>query len=134
LSNAHAYTVFILDENFNVVMQSEPLTETSWTIPQSLKRGGVYIWQVTATKDDRELTSPAAPMPDARFKILEQAKADELQRLTEGRKNSHLILGAIFAHNGLLDEAESEFQMAIEANQDAVAAKKLLQSVKALRR
>ena len=98
-----------------------------------LKRGEVYVWQVTATKDGLEITSPSAPMPEARFKILEKAKAGELQRLAKEYRDSHLILGAIYAHNGLLDEAEREFQMALNKNQDADKARKLLQSLKALR-
>jgi len=133
LSEATSYTVFILDLNFSVVAKSESLSTTTWTMPQGLKRGAIYVWQVTAKKDGKEITAPAAPMPEARFKILEQAKANEMQRLAKERLDSHLILGTIYAHNGLLDEAEREFQMAIDKKQDTDKAKKLLQSVKALR-
>jgi hypothetical protein len=133
LSEATSYTVFILDLNFSVIAKSEPLSATTWTMPQGLKRGTIYVWQVTAKKDGREITAPAAPMPEARFKILEQAKTNEMQRIAKESPDSHLILGTIYAHNGLLDEAEHEFQMAIDKNQDADKARKLLQSVKALR-
>jgi hypothetical protein len=133
LSGATSYTIYILDSNFHVIAQSHPLSTTTWTMPQALKRGDIYVWQVTATKGGKDITAPAAPMPEARFKILEQAKAIEMQRLAKERPDSHLILGTIYAHNGLLDEAEREFQMAIDKNQDADKAKKLLQSVKALR-
>lgn len=133
LPEATGYTVYILDVNFHVLFKSEPLSTNFWTIPQALQRGAVYVWQVTATRDGREITSPSAPMPEARFKILEQAKAGELQRLAKERPGAHLILGAIYAHNGLLDEAEREFQTAIARHQDADRAKKLLQSLKALR-
>jgi hypothetical protein len=133
LPEATSYTVYILDVNFHVLFKSHPLSTNLWAIPQTLERGAVYVWQVTATIDGREITSPSAPMPEARFKILEQAKAGELQRLAKERADSHLILGAIYAHNGLLDEAEREFQTAINKNQDADRAKKLLQSLKALR-
>jgi hypothetical protein len=133
LSEATSYTVFILDLNFSVIAKSESLSTTTWTMPQGLKRGAIYVWQVTAKKDGREITAPAAPMPEARFKILEQAKTNEMQRIAKESPDSHLILGTIYAHNGLLDEAEHEFQMAIDKNQDADKARKLLQSVKALR-
>lgn len=133
LSGATTYTVYVLDLNFSVIAKSQPLSTTSWTMPQSLKRGGIYVWQVTATKNGKEITAPAAPRPEARFKILEQTKTNEMQRFARERADSHLILGTIYAHNGLLDEAEREFQMAIDQNQDADKAKKLLQSVKALR-
>jgi anti-sigma factor ChrR (cupin superfamily) len=133
LPEATSYTVYILDLNFHILYKSHPLSTNLWTIPQALERGAVYVWQVTATKNGREITSPSAPMPEARFKILEQAKAGELQRLAKERAGSHLILGVIYAHNGLLDEAEREFQTAIDKNQDADRAKRLLQSLKALR-
>jgi hypothetical protein len=84
-------------------------------------------------KNGRAITSPAAPLPEARFKIVEQAKINQLQRLAKERGDSHLILGILYAHNGLLDEAEGELQIAIHQNQEADTAKKLLQSVKALR-
>jgi hypothetical protein len=133
LPEATSYTVYILDLNFHVLYKSHPLSTNLWTIPQPLERGAVYVWQVTAAKNGREITSPSAPMPEARFQILGQAKAGELQRLAKERAGSHLILGAIYAHNGLLDEAEREFQTAIDKNQDADRAKRLLQSLKALR-
>ena len=128
-----SYTVFVLDSNFNVVMKSEPLKETSWAAPQSLKRGAVYAWQVTAHQNGKVVTAPAAPLPEARFKIVEQAKIEELQRLATERPDSHLILAVIYAREGLLDEAERELQTAINQNQDADTAKKLLQSVKSMR-
>jgi hypothetical protein len=133
LPEATSYTVYILDFNFHILVKSQALSTNLWTIPQALRRGEVYVWQVTATRNGREITSPSAPMPEARFKILEQAKASELQRLAKERPDAHLILGTIYAHNGLLDEAEREFQKAINKNQNADSAKKLLQSVKALR-
>jgi hypothetical protein len=133
LPGATSYTIFILDANFNVIVKSEPLSQTSWTTTQPLKRGTFYAWQVTATKDGKALTSPAAPLPEARFKILEPAKSNELQRLAKERPDSHLILGVIYAHNGLLDEAERELQLAINQNQEADTAKKILQSVKSMR-
>jgi anti-sigma factor RsiW len=133
LSEATSYTVYILDINFSVVAKSQPLATTTWTPPQPLNRGSVYLWQVTAQKNGKSITAPQAPMPEARFKILEPAKAGELQRLAREHADAHLILGAIYAHNGLLDEAERELQTAIDKNQDGERAKKLLHSVKAMR-
>jgi anti-sigma factor RsiW len=133
LSGATSYTVFVLDANFNVITKSQPLTHTFWTAPAALKRGGFYAWQVTARRSDGEVTAPAAPQPEARFKILEAAKLNELQRLAKARTDAHLILGILYAHNGLLDEAEGELQMAVDQHQEADTARKLLQSVKAMR-
>ncbi|MBI3653297.1 MAG: zf-HC2 domain-containing protein [Acidobacteria bacterium] len=134
LDGATAYTVFVLDSNFQVIVKSAPLTGTSWTAPQALKRGALYAWQVTANQNGKTLTAPTAPLPEARFKILAQANSDELQRLTKERATSHLGLAVIYAHQGLLDEAEDELQMAIKQNQNAATAKKLLHSLKSMRR
>ena len=47
---------------------------------------------------------------------------------------SHLKLGVVYAHDGLLDDAEQEFRAAITAGEDVTLARKLLQSVKQMRR
>jgi len=130
LEGASAYKVAVLDTSFNVVMESGPIAQTQWTASRSLARGRVYLWQVTASRDGREITAPAAPQPEARFKIVSRVKAKELLQLAN---ESHVTAGIIYAHNGLLDDAERELQTAIEKNQEATLAMKLLQSVKAMR-
>lgn len=130
LEGATAYKVSVLDTSFNVVMESAPIAQAEWTTSRALERGRVYLWQVTASRDGREITAPAAPRPEARFKIISQAKARELQRIAN---ESHLTAGIIYAHNGLLDDAERELRFAIEKDQQAALATKLLESVKAMR-
>jgi anti-sigma factor ChrR (cupin superfamily) len=134
LAGATSYQVHILDTDFNVVAESEPLTTTSWSPPNALKRGVVYLWQVSAAKDGEVISAPAAPAPEARFKILTAAKAREVRRAVQERAGSHLELGIIYAHNGLLDDAEREFQIALRQNQGAATARKLLQDVSVVRR
>src|SRR5262249_39481959 len=109
------------------------LTATAWQTAELLKRGSVYLWQVTAVVDGIEVTAPAAPMPEARFKILDSAKAKELEQLKQNSKLSHLILGTIYAHNGLLEDAERELRLAAHEKQDAAVAGKLLQSLNRIR-
>ena len=48
-------------------------------------------------------------MPEAKFKVLEEMKARELNRLK--RANSHLALGVFYALEGMTTEAEKEFQI-----------------------
>lgn len=134
LDGATDYRVFVLDTDFNVVAMSAPVSGTAWTPPVAFKRGVVYVWQVTATIAGKEITAPAAPSAEARFKILEQSRARALQRIAKERAGSHLILGIVYAHNGLLDDAEREFQKAIDRSQEASLARKLSESVKAMRR
>jgi lipopolysaccharide biosynthesis regulator YciM len=47
---------------------------------------------------------------------------------------SPLKLGVVYAHEGLLDDAEQEFRAAITAGEDVTLARKLLLSVKQMRR
>lgn len=130
LAGATSYQVHILDTDFNVVAESGALTTTSWSPPTALKRGVVYLWQVSAAKDGEVISAPAAPAPEARFKILTAAKAREVQHAVQARSGSHLELGIIYAHNGLLDDAEREFRAALRRNQGAATARKLRQNIR----
>jgi anti-sigma factor ChrR (cupin superfamily) len=133
LSGATSYTVSILDTDFSAVANSHSLTTTSWTPTRTLERGRVYLWQVTAVKDGREIISPTPPAPEARFKVLDKAKADELSSV-ERVADSHLARGTIYARAGLLDDAERELRALLAANPNSPTARQLLQSVRAARR
>lgn len=134
LSGATSYTVAVLDPDFNAVATSPPLTGTAWTPPRALEPGRVYSWQVTAVKDGKEIISPSAPAPEARFKVLEKAKADELTGVERAGPRSHLARGTLYAQAGLLDDAERELRALLAANPKSPTARKLLQSVQAIRR
>ena len=75
LEGATGYLVEVYDEQFKLVMSSPELTTLSWTATQSLSRGQVYSWQVKAIKDGQEVTVPRPPAPQAKFRVLDQAKA-----------------------------------------------------------
>jgi hypothetical protein len=133
LSGAAAYIVNVYDSNFRLVARSEQLTETVWTMPESLERGRTYIWKVTALKDGKEIISPLPPAPEAKFKVLEKVRADELERVKQINAGSHLITGILYAEAGLFDDAELELTALRDANPGSPVAQKLLQSVKSLR-
>ncbi len=86
LAGATSYQVHVLDTDFNVVAESGPITAASWSSPLALKRGVVYLWQVSAVKDGKVISAPAAPAPEARFMILTTAKARAVQRARAGRR------------------------------------------------
>lgn len=134
LSGATRYTVAILGSDFNAVVKSPPLSGTEWTPATSLERGQVYLWQVTAVRDGEEVVSPVAPASEARFKVLEKAKADELERTEKANPSSHLGLGVLYAEAGLLDDAEREFRALVRGNSKSLIARRLLRSVVRLRR
>ena len=133
LSGAGSYVVSVYDRNFRKVAASAPQAGTEWTMTSPLVRGQVYSWHVSASVEGREVTSPEQPAPEAKFVVLDEAKAEELSRARRAYKDSHLTLGTLYARAGLLDEAEGEFRSALRANPGSRVARKLLTSVQALR-
>lgn len=134
LAGATRYLVKVYDSNLRKVAGSLHLSATEWTPAEPLARGGLYVWQVTATlKDGTEIIAPGAPAPEARFKVLEQNRADELKEAEQKYADSHLTLGVLYARSGLLEDAEREFQALFKANPDSTVARKLLRDVQARR-
>jgi len=133
LEGATGYVVNVYDANFNRVAGSPQITNTSWRIDRPLAGNKIYIWQVTALKDGQEIKSPVRPAPDAKFKVIDAAKANELARLSREYKNEPLFLGILYANAGLVDEAEREFQKEIAKNPNSKPARKFLQDVRKLK-
>jgi len=132
MEGATGYVVEIYDEKFAPITSSPQLTSPTWTT--TLPRGHVYSWQVKAIKDGEEITSPRPPAPQAKFRILDQAKANELANARRAHASSHLTLGLIYADAGLLREAEQEFRLLQKANPNSDIARNLLRQVQSLRR
>ncbi|HKG48473.1 MAG TPA: zf-HC2 domain-containing protein [Pyrinomonadaceae bacterium] len=133
LEGATGYVVEIYDDQFKLVTASPELTTVSWTTAQSLRRGRVYSWQVKAIKDGQETTVPRPPAPQAKFRVLEQAKANELARAKRAYGSSHLTLGLLYAEAGLVREAEQEFRLLQRANPKSEIPSSLLRQVRSLR-
>jgi anti-sigma factor RsiW len=134
LEGAASYVVEIYDDAFTLVSSSAPLAGNTWTPPQPLKRGAVFSWQVKASKDGQDLITPRPPAPQANFRILDQARANELTRSLRDYASSHLTLALLYADAGLLDEAEREFRALQKANPDSDIARRLLANLQTMRR
>jgi hypothetical protein len=132
MEGATGYVVEVYDPQFKLVASSPQLTDLSWTT--TLARGNVYSWQVKAIKDGEEVTAPRPPAPQAKFRILDQAKANELAGAKRAFGPSHLTLGLLYADAGLLNEAEREFRLLRNANPNSELARDLLRQVQALQR
>lgn len=133
LSGAMNYTVAIYDSNLNEVAGSERIATTEWTVTQPLKQGAIYTWQVKAFKDGEVVKLPRAGEPDAKFKVLDQSKAKTLKRAREKHAGSHLMLAALYAEAGLLDDADGELEQLAQANPNSAIAARLLRSLKSIR-
>jgi hypothetical protein len=134
LDGATGYVVEVYDDKLNQVIISPQLTDTSWTAPQSLKRGGIYSWEVTAIKGGEEFSSPRLPAPPAKFRILDETLANEIDQARSAYASSHLTLALVYTKAGLLDEAEQEFRALQKANPKSVISLRLLTKIKSMRR
>ena len=133
LEGATGYIVEVYDAELRQIITSPQLTDTSWTAPQSLKRGGIYSWQVTAFKGGEEFSSPRPPAPQAKFRILDKTLSNELIQARRAYASSHLTLALLYTKAGLLDEAEEEFRALQKANPRSAIPLSLLVSLKAIR-
>jgi hypothetical protein len=115
------------------VSSSPQITSLSWTTTTALPRGHIYSWQVKATKEGQETTSPRPPAPQAKFRVLDQSRVNELTRAKRAYGSSHLTLGLLYAEAGLVREAEAEFRLLRRANPDSEIAQRLLRQIQAIR-
>lgn len=134
LEGVESYVVTVRDSHGVTVAMSGPLSSVEWSVPQPLRRGVAYSWKVLAVKNGEEIVSPPPTAADARFKVLEETRAEELNSAERLRPRSRLLLGALYARAGLLDEAEREFQQLVEENPRSRVARELLRDVKSRRR
>ena len=134
LTGVTNYRVYVLDANGDQVSQSQelPPTQTQWKPPTPLRRGQIFSWVVTAMIDGKDIVSPSASNPEVKFAILSSNDFNELNQLKKG--DSHLALGIFYARVALLTEAEREFQKLIQLNPQSELPRKLLQSVRNLRK
>lgn len=130
LESALDYVVTIYDAKLRQVGSSGPVTGTEWTTPNALERGVIYSWQITALKDGKRVVTPKPPLPEARFRILDQPATVQLTKLKETARSSHLIMGLFYWKHGLIAESEREFQALAQANPNSAAVKELLANLR----
>jgi hypothetical protein len=134
LKDAAGYVVEVYDSEFKLITSSPQITGRSWKAPVSLLRDRVYSWQVKALMDGNEVISPRPPAPQAKFRVLDQARANELAAAKRAYANSHLTLGLLYAQAGLLSESEQELRLLLKENPNSEVARKLLSQVQTLQR
>jgi hypothetical protein len=127
---ASGYVVEVYDDQFKLVMSSPEVTNVSWTATQSLARGKIYSWQVKAVKDGQEVTVPRPPAPQAKFRVIDQGRMNEISRAKRAYGSSHLTLALLYAEAGLVSEAEQELRMLQKANPQSEIVRKLLRQVR----
>ena len=129
-AGATAYRVRVFDDAFNEVLSSPEITGTQWNTAKALPRGRSYRWQVTATVDGKEVMSPVRPAPDAVFRIVDSAAAEDIEAVKRQHPNSDLLLGLAYARAGMRAEAEREFNSLLRRNPNSETARRLLRQVR----
>ena len=130
LEGGRDYVVTVFDDKLRQVATSGPVNGTEWTTPTSLARGVIYSWQISAVKDGEKVVSPKPPLPEARFRILDQPAVAELARLKKSAGTSHLAMGVFYWKHGLIEKSVREFRALAKANPNSAAAKELLASLR----
>ena len=134
MKDATSYVVEVYDSEFKLVTTSVPVNSHSWKASVSLSRDRLYSWQVKAMKDGQEVISPLPPAPQAKFRVLDQVKVNQLAVARRAYATSHLTLGILYAEAGLLKESEQEFRLLLKENPDSEVARNLLRQIQALQR
>jgi len=130
LKDATGYRVVVGDEHFRQAAQSGDLpgTATQWQPSAPLKRGMVYTWMVMGIRSGEALGSHPSSAA-SKFKVLEEAKVKELDQL-KSSSPSHLALGVFYAGEGMITNAEREFQLLAQQNPDSAIARNLLKQIR----
>ena len=119
LDGAKSYKVTVYGAGYKKIAESPVVSETSWQSTDTLPRGDVYTWTVTAQGGKGTIVEPAPPQPEAAFKVLEADTAAELQQATASHPHDPLLLAVLYARAGAVDEARAQIDALAAENPDS---------------
>jgi hypothetical protein len=125
LKGANHFQVKVFDNKFQYAAGSTKVETLTWTPEKSLERGKFYSWKVDAFTENGIVTAPLMPAPEAKFKILEENKFRELQKIRVQTPDSHLLKAIAYTDAGLVQEASKELEELRKANPDSIFVRKL---------
>jgi hypothetical protein len=130
VAGAIRYSVTIVDTGLHPVQRSPRLRKTVWRPRRPLRRGGTYLWQVTATLRGGAKVVASRPSPsETQLRIIPIKLADELARFQRGHKDAHLVLGTLYAQAGMLTDSAMELKQVQPGDPSYNTARTLLQSL-----
>ena len=118
------YSVVIKDRAGQVVASAKNVPNVAMVMPRKLEPGLTYTWQVTAANNEYQ---------EASFIVMTVEDMAEYQRARGEFSKSHLALGLMAEHYGLLSIAEREYKELGREFPNAEAPLRLLGNVLALR-
>lgn len=125
VKGAQGYSLAIYDDRFREVARSPRTANTTWVATTDLPRDRALTWQVTAHLNGSDVVGPAPPLPEARFKVIDQDTANAVTGLQERLASRPLELGIMLAKSGLLADAVEQLLRAEMDPSTAVTARAL---------
>jgi len=110
--DARGYVVEVFDDTWKPVIKSPLLITTSWKSTISLKRGRTYNWLLTTVPNGKGSRFHT-------FQVLDESRHRELEALKHDHPEKHFVLGVLYSHFGVLEDAEAEFRRVRSAASDS---------------
>jgi len=112
------------------VIESPRLHVNQWIAsPGSLERGVTYTWDVRVlARDGSEKVFPAPPASPAKFRVMTDRDATELEAARTRFPNDHLLLGLLYARSGVGDRAQEELRRYAAEHPESRSARQLAAS------
>lgn len=118
------YKVVLKDRAGAEIVNTLNIPNAALVLQKMLQPGATYTWQVTAANNESQ---------EATFVVMTTENAAEWQRVRMEFSQSHLALGVLAEHYGLLSTAEREYKELVRQFPNAEAPARLLANVMGLR-
>lgn len=129
VAGSSEYSVQVVDASGRVVADSGSLEVRLWRPAFALTRGETYRWQLVAKVDGREQVYPPPPAREARFRVVDESLAMQIEDARRRLGSSHLAMAVLYARSGLMYEARTELEALRSANPRAELPRALLESL-----
>jgi anti-sigma factor RsiW len=136
-SGATGYVVHVIADDRSqeevttspVIIPTTDGTTCQWALaePTALSPGKRYRWYVTATIKDQEVDAPGIEQPQAKFAVLSGEDLTNLNALRKSAQGDRLTGGLLNLNAGLLDTAQSDFEILLANPGQSANAKAFLQ-------
>ncbi len=125
------FRVTVYNLNFAEIARSPDLGDTSsWTPATPLPRDAIYLWTISASLGGQRVSAPQPPEPEARFRVLDAASAQEFAAVQARQPASRLEIAVAAARLGLREEAENALRDLARDNPGSPLAEHLLLSLR----
>src|SRR5215813_2930214 len=128
-----ACQVRIYDSNLNLIVESPAMTAGVWESTKSLKAGIVYLWTLKPATADENIASGTVDPTLMSFRVLSPGVSNRLEAMKHLYPADHFALGVLYAHYGVLDEAEHELNLVPASDAYGPTAAKFSERLKRMR-